>query len=88
MDCVPLLVDGHGKATGTPLRVRTLREFPGLTGLSVHFRPVRSARGFRVMLSYEEDPLPGTATLGVCCWKSRMVLTPNKILKLKTAHGR
>jgi tetratricopeptide (TPR) repeat protein len=37
-----LLVDGHGKALTSELRIRTLREFPGLDGLSVHFRPVRN----------------------------------------------
>jgi len=37
-----LLVNGQGEATTSELRVRTLREFPGLDGLSVHFRPVRN----------------------------------------------
>jgi WD40 repeat protein len=37
-----LLVNGHGEATTSQLRVRTLREFPGTAGLSVHFRPVRN----------------------------------------------
>ena len=37
-----LLVNGKGEATSSNLRVRTLREFPGLDGLSVHFRPVRN----------------------------------------------
>jgi len=39
---VLLLVNGRGEATAAPLRIRTLREFPGLDGLSVHFRPVRN----------------------------------------------
>jgi WD40 repeat protein len=46
MDYVLLLVDGGGGARGSSLRLRTLREFPGLTGLSVHFRPVRNDRLF------------------------------------------
>ncbi|MDE2250033.1 MAG: AAA family ATPase, partial [Gammaproteobacteria bacterium] len=46
MDYVLLLVDGEGEARSWPLRVRTLREFPGLSGLSVHFRPVRNDRLF------------------------------------------
>jgi tetratricopeptide (TPR) repeat protein len=37
-----LLVDGRGEARAAPLRIRTLREFPALDGLSVHFRPVRN----------------------------------------------
>jgi tetratricopeptide (TPR) repeat protein len=37
-----LLVDGHGEAVTAQLRIRTLREFPGLDGLSVHFRPIRN----------------------------------------------
>jgi tetratricopeptide (TPR) repeat protein len=37
-----LLVDGRGDARAAPLRIRTLREFPALDGLSVHFRPVRN----------------------------------------------
>jgi WD40 repeat protein len=37
-----LLVNGQGEATCSPLRIRTLREFPGAGGLSVHFRPVRN----------------------------------------------
>ncbi len=37
-----LLVDGNGEARTATLGVRTLREFPGPTGLSVHFRPVRN----------------------------------------------
>jgi len=37
-----LLVDGHGEAITAQLRIRMLREFPGLDGLSVHFRPVRN----------------------------------------------
>jgi len=37
-----LLVDGHGEAITSQLRIRMLREFPGLDGLSVHFRPVRN----------------------------------------------
>jgi hypothetical protein len=41
-----LLVDGHGQAVAVPLRIRTLREFPGLSGVSVHFRPVRADRLF------------------------------------------
>jgi WD40 repeat protein len=36
-----LLVDGHGEANTAQLGIRTLREFPGLEGLSVHFRPIR-----------------------------------------------
>ncbi len=47
-----LLVDGHGNATVAPLRIRTLREFPGQPGLSVHFRPVR------------QDPLFESARIG------------------------
>jgi WD40 repeat protein len=46
MDYVLLLVDGEGRARSSLLRIRTLREFPGLTGLSVHFRPVRNDRLF------------------------------------------
>jgi WD40 repeat protein len=37
-----LLVNGHGVASTSQLRVRLLREFPGNAGLSVHFRPVRN----------------------------------------------
>ena len=37
-----LLVNGTGEARSAALRIRTLREFPGLDGLSVHFRPVRN----------------------------------------------
>ena len=37
-----LVVDGHGRATTSLLRIRTLREYPGDLGLSVHFRPVRN----------------------------------------------
>src|ERR1700677_2557693 len=37
-----LLVNGKGEATTSQLRIRTLREFPGLDGVSVHFRPVRN----------------------------------------------
>jgi len=37
-----LLVDGQGEAVTAQLRIRTLREFPGLDGVSVHFRPVRN----------------------------------------------
>ncbi len=37
-----LLVDGTREARAAPLLIRTLREFPGLDGLSVHFRPVRN----------------------------------------------
>src|SRR5471030_766278 len=37
-----LLVNGKGEATTSILRIRTLREFPGLEGVSVHFRPVRN----------------------------------------------
>jgi tetratricopeptide (TPR) repeat protein len=37
-----LLVDGRGEARAAALRIRTLREFPALDGLSVHFRPVRN----------------------------------------------
>jgi tetratricopeptide (TPR) repeat protein len=37
-----LLVDGQGAAMTAQLRIRTLREFPGQEGLSVHFRPVRN----------------------------------------------
>jgi len=37
-----LLVDGHGAAMTAQLRIRTLREFPGQEGVSVHFRPVRN----------------------------------------------
>lgn len=37
-----LLVDGYGKAVTSRLQIRTLREFPGSDGLSVHFRPVRN----------------------------------------------
>ncbi len=41
-----LLVNGFGEAVNAPLRVRTLRQFPGPGGLSVHFRPVRNDRLF------------------------------------------
>jgi tetratricopeptide (TPR) repeat protein len=37
-----LLVTGFGQAVSSPLRVRTLRQFPGPGGLSVHFRPIRN----------------------------------------------
>jgi tetratricopeptide (TPR) repeat protein len=37
-----LLVNGQGQAIISQLRIRMLREFPGLDGLSVHFRPVRN----------------------------------------------
>lgn len=37
-----LLVDGAGVASSTALRIRMLREFPGLNGVAVHFRPVRN----------------------------------------------
>ena len=37
-----LLVDRQGAVTGAQVRIRTLREFPGSGGLSVHFRPVRN----------------------------------------------
>src|SRR5580692_10123878 len=37
-----LLVNGQGEAIISQLRIRMLREFPGLEGLSVHFRPVRN----------------------------------------------
>ena len=37
-----LLVDGNDEAITAELRIRTLREFPGLDGVSVHFRPVRN----------------------------------------------
>jgi tetratricopeptide (TPR) repeat protein len=37
-----LLVDGQGAAMTAQLRIRTLREFPGQEGLSVHFRPIRN----------------------------------------------
>ena len=37
-----LLVDGFGEAVCSQLRVLTLRQFPGPSGLSVHFRPVRN----------------------------------------------
>src|SRR5580692_7066949 len=37
-----LLVNGQGEAIISQLRIRMLREFPGLDGLSVHFRPVRN----------------------------------------------
>jgi tetratricopeptide (TPR) repeat protein len=37
-----LLVDGHGEAITSQLRIRMLREFPGVDALSVHFRPVRN----------------------------------------------
>ena len=37
-----LLVSGQGEAVTSQLRIRTLREFPGVDGLSAHFRPVRS----------------------------------------------
>ena len=37
-----LLVDGAGAARVVPVRIRTLREFPGEPGVSVHFRPVRN----------------------------------------------
>jgi tetratricopeptide (TPR) repeat protein len=37
-----LLVDGQGEVITSQLRIRMLREFPGLEGLSVHFRPVRN----------------------------------------------
>ncbi len=37
-----LLIDAGGEATTSLLGIRTLREFPGPAGLSVHFRPVRS----------------------------------------------
>src|SRR5579862_6728433 len=37
-----LLVDGYGKAITAQLQTRTVREFPGLDGLSVHFRPIRN----------------------------------------------
>jgi WD40 repeat protein len=37
-----LLVNGNGDATTAQLRIRALREFPGLDGVSVHFRPVRN----------------------------------------------
>jgi WD40 repeat protein len=37
-----LLVNGYGEAVMPELRIRTLRQFPGPGGLSVHFRPVRS----------------------------------------------
>ena len=46
MDYRLLLVDGHGAATVSALRLRTLREFPGQAGLSVHFRPIRNDRLF------------------------------------------
>jgi WD40 repeat protein/TPR repeat protein len=41
-----LLVDASGTVTTPTLAIRQLREFPGGTGLSVHFRPVRSDRLF------------------------------------------
>jgi WD40 repeat protein len=41
-----LLVDGKGEAITAQLRIRTLREFSGLDGVSVHFRPVRNDRLF------------------------------------------
>jgi len=37
-----LLVNGQGEAIISQLRIRMLRDFPGLDGLSVHFRPVRN----------------------------------------------
>lgn len=41
-----LLVDGQGEAGTALLRIRTLRQSPGVDGLSVHFRPVRNDRLF------------------------------------------
>jgi WD40 repeat protein len=37
-----LLVDGQGAVNVAPLRIRTLREFPGSGAPSVHFHPVRN----------------------------------------------
>jgi WD40 repeat protein len=37
-----LLINGQGVVTRSQLRIRTLREFPGAAGVSVHFRPIRN----------------------------------------------
>lgn len=95
MDYRLLLVDGQGEAKGAPLRLRTLREFPGLTGLSAHFRPVRNESASWTQTERSSEYCVSACTLlrllsslGVCCWNSRMFLTPNRILKRQTAHGR
>jgi len=46
MDYRLLLVDGQGAVRVSELLIRTLREFPGAGGVSVHFRPVRNDRLF------------------------------------------